>query len=147
MKLEIIKGDLFDVKLPENSFYAHCISADFALGAGIAKIFDKKFGTRYKLCRKYSCCKGTPDLVGTSCIVDNIFNLVTKWHYYDKPTLDSLELAINQMRKQCYMFNIKNIYMPKIGCGLDKLKWDDVSKILEKEFKNTDINIFVYYLK
>lgn len=37
-----IKGDLFSC--PNNSSLAHCISADVAMGKGIAVLFKKKFG-------------------------------------------------------------------------------------------------------
>lgn len=41
------KRDLFSV---DDSYYiAHCISADFALGAGIAKEIDRRFNTREEL--------------------------------------------------------------------------------------------------
>lgn len=33
-----------------------------------------------------------------------------------------------------------------IGCGLDRLKWERVSEILEEIFKPTDISITVYSL-
>ena len=36
--------------------------------------------------------------------------------------------------------------MPKIGSGLDKLKWPLVKKMLNSVFANSDIKITVYYL-
>lgn len=37
--------------------------------------------------------------------------------------------------------------MPKIGCGLDKLKWNKVKEILFlMYFKNIDVEILVCYL-
>lgn len=39
--------DLFSV--PNDYYLAHCISADFALGAGIAVEFNKRFDMRRKL--------------------------------------------------------------------------------------------------
>ena len=45
------KRDLFT--MPEDYALAHCISADFALGAGIAKEFDKRFNCRRKLINVY----------------------------------------------------------------------------------------------
>ena len=40
MTITIEKKDLFT--MPQGYYLAHCISADFALGAGIAKVFDKR---------------------------------------------------------------------------------------------------------
>ena len=34
----------------------------------------------------------------------------------------------------------------RIGCGLDGLQWNRVSRILEEVFKHTDISITIYSL-
>ena len=47
MTIKEIKKDLFT--MPNDYALAHCISADFALGAGIAKEFDKRFNCRKRL--------------------------------------------------------------------------------------------------
>ncbi len=51
--------------------------------------------------------------------------------------------ALNWMKEDCEIRGIKKIAMPMIGCGLDKLKWDDVSKIIKDVFKDTDVEILV----
>lgn len=40
MNYKYIKGDIFKRK---NCYYAHCISRDYALGAGIAVEFNKRY--------------------------------------------------------------------------------------------------------
>ena len=47
------------------------------------------------------------------------------------------------MKRVCKANNIKKVAMPVIGCGLDKLKWDKVSKIIKNIFKDIDIEILV----
>lgn len=42
MDLKVVHGDLF--KVDKSFSLCHCISADFKLGKGIAKIFREKFG-------------------------------------------------------------------------------------------------------
>lgn len=42
MDLKVIQGDLF--KVDKSFSLCHCVSADFKLGKGIAKIFREKFG-------------------------------------------------------------------------------------------------------
>lgn len=51
MEFKIEKRDLFTV--PQDYILCHCISADFALGAGIAKQFDERFNLRKKLKDEY----------------------------------------------------------------------------------------------
>lgn len=46
MIIKEVKKDLFTVS--DDYALAHCISADFALGAGIAKEFDDLFDARQK---------------------------------------------------------------------------------------------------
>ena len=37
-------------------------------------------------------------------------------------------------------------FLLRIGCGLDRLQWENVSAILEEVFESTDIKITVYTL-
>ncbi len=137
--------DLFTVS--DDYYLAHCISADFKLGAGIAVEFDKRFGVRHKLFNKYP--NGYIDfmdkyhLEGECVLTDKVLNIITKKRYYHKPTLGSMEEALLVMEEICVGENIKKVAMPKIGCGLDKLKWADVSGLIKEVFKDTDVEILV----
>ena len=137
-----IHGNLFDRKLEENEYYVHCVSRDYACGAGIAKEFNK----RYDLTRKLS--KQEPH---KCMMVDNVINLVTKSKYWQKPTYDSLKESLIEFRDALCQFSnptlfAKTLVMPRIGCGLDKLQWKNVKKMIKEIFKDTDIAIEVYYL-
>lgn len=137
-----IHGNLFNRKLEENEFYVHCISRDYACGAGIAKEFNKR----------YNLTKRLQELPPCKCMtIDNVINLVTKSKYWQKPTYDSLTDSLKDLR---YLINmpssnrivIKTLVMPRIGCGLDKLQWKNVKKIIKEIFEDTDVAIEVYYL-
>ena len=133
-----VKQDLLTV--PQGYMLAHCISADFALGAGIAKNINEQFNMRAQLRAKYA---GTTISVPSCLVCMNVFNLVTKERYYQKPTLASITGAINLMRDMVVSMGIKKIAMPKIGCGLDRLNWEYVSQIIMDVFKDTNIEIMV----
>lgn len=139
--------DIFDV---DQSYYlAHCISADFALGAGIAVQFDKRFDMKNKLRRfypnymSYYNAQASKGILGSCIIEGRVLNLVTKRNYWNKPTYKSLEDALLDMKHICEIHNIKKIAMPLIGCGLDKLEWYKVSKIIKRLFSDTDIEILI----
>ena len=141
------KKDLFTV---DDSYYiAHCISADFALGAGIAKEIDRRFNTREELKKKYPNFYRkwiSTDLLannGTCLLTGRILNLVTKDRYYEKPTYRNLYHALTMMLAYCKTYNIKKVAMPLIGCGLDRLKWDRVSAMIKEIFADEDIEILV----
>ena len=145
MKIEEVNGDLFlcDTKYA----FAHCISFDCKMGAGIANEFVK----RYKNLK--------PEVSKT--ILDNhlifrpmvitykdskkiIFNLITKRKYYEKPTYTSLYRALLELKDLCKKLDIKHLAMPKIGCGLDRLKWPEVKESIEDVFKDQDIEIKIF---
>lgn len=140
MEFIIEQKDLFDDDIVNNYYLCHCISADFALGAGIAVLFDKKFDMRNKLNVLYPNYKFT----GYDCIlIDKVFNLVTKDKCWHKPTYGSLLNSLIKMKKIVKDLKITKIAMPIIGCGLDKLDWDRVEELIKQIFKDLEIEIRV----
>lgn len=147
-------GDRDDV------YFAHYISADCAMGAGIAVQFvdwlKKKYDVNLNLNLRLFCSSGGVN-EGTCIRTDKLFNLVTKEHYWDKPTYSSLERALKWMAKT-YMHNYiinsmdgteaetTTIVMPRIGCGLDQLEWTKVKNIIFRVFRYIPVNIVVCYL-
>lgn len=118
MRLTEVEKDLFSVD-PQYSL-VHCVSADFALGAGIAKQFDTRFNMRYELFEKY----GSYHFTGGKCLkIGSVFNLVTKDKCWQKPTYKALREALEDMKKQAVTLKIKYLAMPLIGCGLDRLEY------------------------
>ncbi|XP_072419451.1 ADP-ribose glycohydrolase OARD1-like isoform X3 [Chiloscyllium punctatum] len=76
-----------------------------------------------------------------------VYYLITKKASYQKPTYENLQSSLEAMKEHCLKHGISRISMPRIGCGLDQLKWERVSKIIQEVFKNTDIIITVYSLE
>ena len=140
------KRDLLTV--PQGYMIAHCISADFALGAGVAKQIDAVFNMREMLNLMWGKISDMEDKWSSPCCLPcmNVFNLVTKERYYHKPTLNSLEVSLNEMKDYAVEMGVKKIAMPQIGCGLDRLNWSDVSVLIEEVFGDTDIEILVCVL-
>lgn len=142
MNYKIIKDDVFNQK---ECYYVHCISRDYALGAGIAVEFNKRYNMRDRL---LELAKKKPETLEEKCIeVDNGFNLITKEKWWNKPTYKSLEESLLDMKEKVLQNgSIKKLVMPKIGCGLDKLSWDKVEPMIQNIFKELDIEIVVCYL-
>jgi len=82
------QGNLFD--LEDTHYLVHCVSADFALGKGIAKEFDKRYSMRLKLLANSSS--------GECILIGNVFNLITKDRYWHKPTYQSLRQSLEVMK-------------------------------------------------
>lgn len=136
--------DLFSV--PKDYALCHCISSDFALGAGIAKEFAR-CGVKQQLEFLYKT--NTWNYKGYMLVTfmkpyNAVFNLVTKEKYWHKPTLVAIRQALESAKEYTdHSLQMRKIAMPKIGCGLDKLKWEDVSEIIKDIFKDTDVEILV----
>ena len=149
MIIKEFKMDLFSVKYnKEEDIYTHCVSEDFVMGKGIAKIFKQLFPElkiKDRLIANYRQEKYKRLLV-VPCEKSLVANLVTKKYYYSKPTYKSLEESLVELKDYVSKNNIKRILMPKIGCGLDRLEWEKVKVIIEKIFESLDITIHVYYI-
>ena len=138
MNITFEKRDLFTV--PQGYYLAHCISADFALGAGIAKTFDEVYNMRFKLFREYDNYEYEG---GDSLPIDNVFNLVTKKKCYHKPTYDSLREALECMKDEMEILGVTKLAMPRIASGLDRLNWDTVLEIICEVFEDMDVEILI----
>ena len=138
MTITTEKRDLFT--MPQGYYLAHCISADFALGAGIAKTFDSVYNMRFKLFRNYPYYEYNG---GDALLIDNVFNLVTKQKCWHKPTYDSVRDALEMMKEHMDFVGANKLAMPKIASGLDRLEWTKVYDIICEVFEDMDIEIVI----
>lgn len=131
--------DLFTV--PQGYMLAHCISADFALGAGIATQFNTHFDMRNKLfLYGHQFWDGE---VGRAVQIENVFNLITKAKGFDRPTMADFRSAVEDMCQKMQNQGITRLAIPQIGAGLDRLDWNEVRGVIEEIFEDTDIEILV----
>jgi hypothetical protein len=118
------------------------------MGKGIAVQFQRYFGVKDGLKRKYgNFLKYWDDPLGRGkgwCLCyRNTYNLITKRNYWNKPTTETLQKALNQMKKLCTKNNTRKLAMPKIACGLDGMRWEVVSHMIQDTFADTNIEIVV----
>lgn len=152
-KLNITCGDLFKSKAQS---LAHCVSRDLKMSAGIAVEFREKYG-HVNLLREQGPEVGNLVYLefefsdaDTPIKVDGqpkyIFYLVTKELYFHKPTMDNFTQCMSQLATVCHELDVKSLAIPKIGCGLDKLKFLQVVKIIDNLFENVNTDITMYLL-
>lgn len=150
MNYKEVKADLFSY-YDQGYYLVHCISADFKLGAGIAKEFEKRFNLRDDLLFGFGekwwklydeSLSGEAFLHKEKRIID----LITKTRYWHKPTMFTMRSSLKKMKLGCERLHISKLAMPKIGCGLDKLNWCDVSSAIKEIFADSPIEIVVCYL-
>ncbi|RHZ68368.1 hypothetical protein Glove_295g31 [Diversispora epigaea] len=136
------QGDLF-VNAPQNSSLAHCVSADFRMGKGIASIFKEKFQSVEEL---VSQKKGVGEVAFLRRNEQYIFYIITKEKYFQKPTRRNFENSLYCLRRLCEELGVKVLSAPKIGTGLDKLPPEFVRKTISKVFDGCDLNMTIFYL-
>ena len=146
MEIKEIKKNIFDIDYNKYHF-AHCISLDCEMGQGVAVGFcNREQKMREALLNvifdNEVNCPFTILYRGDNM---NIFNLITKKSFNLKPTYSSIYECIKQMKSICINSNITHLAMPKIGCGKDRLDWNEVKEMLEIEFKNIDIEILICF--
>lgn len=143
MRYVEIKQDLFSMS--SDYMLVHCISSDYALGAGIACTFRDRYDLANKLRRL-----GQRRWDGTGfCVIVNInathrvANLVTKENYWNKPTIKTIRDALTDLRVQLEDTEIRKIAMPKIASGLDRQDWEQVRLTIIRVFEDMRIDIVV----
>ena len=134
-----VRGNLFKSRDP----LVHCVSSDFRMGKGVAWHFKRKFGGVLEL-------RNSGTRVGEVAVLRrggrNIYYLVTKYRFFNKPTYEDLRRTLVSLKNHAISKNIKSLSMPRLGCGLDGLKWGVVKEMISEVFCDERIQISVYYL-
>ena len=126
-------GNLFESKVS----LAHCISSDFKMSAGIAQSFKRKF--------PYKVPQSTNSPLSVQQADDRfIYHLITKKIFFQKPTYDSLRQSLEAMTKHANKHKVTEISMPKAGCGLDRLEWYKVERLIREICAQSNLTITVY---
>ena len=124
-----VKGDLFSA--PSNFSLAHCVSADFRMGKGIATLFKQKFGGVDEL-------RNQNRQVGQVAVLSrcgrHIYYLISKERYWQKPTYNSLRQCLVELRNHMLGHAVHQLAIPRLGCGLDGLLWKKVQPMIVQVF-------------
>jgi O-acetyl-ADP-ribose deacetylase (regulator of RNase III) len=148
MGVEYIKQDVTRVGM---GIVAHGVNCQHKMGSGVAKAIRRKWPQVYQSYMNHpkgkvmlGCCALVPIDEGR----DDLFvaNLYTQQFYgygggkYADTT--SIETSLSQCAIYADMYDLP-IFMPRIGCGLGGLKWDDVEPIVLKISERTRNPIYV----
>lgn len=134
------KQDLFTME--KHYVLAHCVSTDCALGAGIAKEFRRRIPEMPNVLKTFNPSVG--NVIGYHTRGGRVvLNLFTKARYFDKPTMESLAISLFVFKRTAVEKGYTHVAIPELGCGLDKLKWEEVRELIQEVFKDTDIDMVV----
>ena len=141
--LQIVYGNENSV-LEQPKSIGHCISADAQICKGFAQFLSKRVPRLMRTCRLANLLKDQVFPFWDASSRRYIYNLVTKEKYSDKLDLQTLATTLQNMQAHATKHGISSIAIPKIGCGLDQMSWEDVVKLLRNIFAYLDIQIVVY---
>ena len=144
--LQIIYGTEDSILQQPNSI-GHCISADARMSKGFADFLSHRIPGLRSTCRKAKLFMGQVFPFWDSTGNRYIYNLVTKERYCDKPNLSTLSTTLEAMKIHASTNGVSTIAIPKHGCGLDQMNWQEVVKLLRDIFAYADVQIAVYTLE
>lgn len=141
MKLVHINGDILNS--PAWMPIAHCVSLDGKMGAGLARTLQFKFNLRNDFLKADKCVGSVVALRrGDRFIV----NMITKERYFHLPTATDFETSLQNVRKFMIFNNIRELAVPELGAGLDKLNLNLVISLIQKVFKYDPVIIYMHHL-
>lgn len=133
-----LKGDIFETD--QSMALAQCVSSDLKMTKGIALEFRRRFGGLNQLRR---LPRTVPDVLSLRLKEREIFYLVTKQHFWQKPEPEHLFQSLQKLRTLCEEREIKTLTCPRLGTGLDGLQWETVRSMLQYIFRNSQVTIQV----
>lgn len=134
-----LTGNIFDVQ-PQISL-AHCVSRDFKMSRGTALEMRRKFGQVARLRQQQ---KKLSEVAYIRQDKQMIFYIITKEHFWQKPTYKTIYQSLQNLKKLCIENNITKLACPRLGCGLDGLKWKLVRNMLRYTFRESPVYIQVH---
>ncbi|KAG8241748.1 hypothetical protein J6590_080031 [Homalodisca vitripennis] len=123
--------------------FAHSISSDFEdprqMSAGVAVVFRRHFG-------RPATVHCVEDHLAQQKVTDGatIFSLITKDHFFDKPTVTNYNNdAFKVMTKYFLANNLKKLICSPIGCVRDRIQLEHFAKNLLEFRKQTGAQIII----
>lgn len=122
------------------------------MGAGLAKQFADKFPDMYADYVEI-CALGLFDIgdLHTYQIADNcpfphpsyIINLPTKKHWKNPSKLEFIDAGLLKLDEMCSILGISRVALPKLGCGLGGLEWEEVYSLIRRRLSDSDTEYII----
>ena len=131
MPIVYVAGDIFNVAATALINPVNCVGV---MGKGLALAFKQRFPRNYieyvTACHDGLVRPGRPYVYETP---DRrvIINFPTKRHWRDPSRLADIVLGLTQLPDIIREFAIISVAMPRLGCGLGGLSWQDVKPLVE----------------
>ena len=132
---------------------AHGVAPNDDFKQGLALSLREQWPSLYKDFRHY--CKTTHPKEGGLWFWKGaegpaVVSLLTQEHppsqsmHPGKATLPYVRHSLKELRKEAEKQGFKSIALPKIATGVGGLEWDDVKPLIEENFSDSAIPVYVY---
>ena len=111
------------------------------MSAGIARKIRRNFSTSYPINLDHRLNPLCPQWIPSQ--KRYIYHLITKQKFHNKPTFGTLRASLERLRTHAEENGVRQISMPCIGSGLDKLEWKVVRQPIEDTFRTSPVAIIV----
>ena len=131
-KLDIFEANAFALVNPVNVVGA--------MGAGLARQFRERFPENYRIYRMACAAEQfrVGEVLGCYDRGKLILNVPTKHHWQHPSTLPMVRAGISALADYIKTQKIPSVAIPRLGCGLGGLTWEQVSPYLVREFSLPD---------
>ena len=161
-KLFLADGDMFFSTMQTLTVSVNVVGI---MGKGLASRAKYQFPDVYVMyqdaCRRRKLRMGRPYLYKREAFVDEeladepgtlpevnankwFLLFATKRHWRDTSDLQGIREGLQWVRENYATEGIKSLALPALGCGLGRLKWQDVGPIMCQELANLNIQVAIY---
>lgn len=134
--IEERRKDIFSSDLYKVVF----LSRDGHPGLGIAKNFNDNYNIYQKIKDNYDVFQIMKHKID-AILIDKVICIFHKDFFLQRVNYQELRRSFKILKDFCEENKIESITMSKVGCGMDRLKWENVRNILSKEFSDSNIYI------
>ena len=142
--LQIIYGTEDSILQQPNSI-GHCTSEHARMSKGFSEFISPRIPGLRSTCQKAKLLMGQVFPFWDSTRKRCIFNVVTKETFCEKPFLSSLSKTLEELKIHASTNGV-SIAIPKLGCGLDQMNWQEIVNLFQDIFAYADVQIVVYNL-
>ncbi len=142
-------GDIFESGAKALVNPVNCVGVS---GKGLAKEFAQRFPGAQRVYE--SLCRFGDITVGGDMLVTrggegakdrpHIIFFPTKKHWRDDSKIGFIDLGLRRLHDVIENNGFKTVALPALGCGLGKLRWDEVKPKIESRLSDLDADIFVF---
>lgn len=139
----VTHGNIFESSAQVIVNPVNCVGV---MGAGLAKQFKERYPRMFA---KYqSCCMAKLLEPGKLMLCKEsdkwILLFPTKNHWKDRSELIYIKQGLNKLVAEYQLRGIKSIAIPKIGCGLGGLNWEEVKPLIIERLSSCDMDVYIY---